>query len=84
MNIAILGANGFLGRYLTTTLTISGHEVTGFVLNPKQNSTFGYHEKSIHELLNHSTSKIEKFDVKIFYNSNCIYKLKSNKLAFLG
>ena len=65
MNIAILGANGFLGRYLTTTLTISGHEVTGFVLNPKQNSTFGYHEKSIHELLNHSTSKIEKFDVAI-------------------
>lgn len=65
MNIAILGANGFLGQHLTTTLVTSGNEVTGFVLNPKLTSNFGYREVSIRELLNKSHTNFERFDVAI-------------------
>jgi CDP-3, 6-dideoxy-D-glycero-L-glycero-4-hexulose-4-reductase len=65
LNIAILGANGFLGQHLTTTLIASGNEVTGFVLNPKLTSNFGYREMSIRELLHGSQTNFERFDVAI-------------------
>jgi nucleoside-diphosphate-sugar epimerase len=65
LNIAILGANGFLGQHLTAKLVALGNEVTGFVLNPKLTSILGYREKSIHELLNKSSSNFDEFDVAI-------------------
>ena len=65
MKIAILGANGFLGRILSRDLLLGGHEVVGFVLNPPNVSDSQVEYRSVMELLAHAGLKESPFDVVI-------------------
>ena len=65
MKIAILGANGFLGRNLSRDLLIGGHEVVGFVLNPPKKSDSQIEYRSVSELLGHAALKESPFEIVI-------------------
>ena len=65
MKIAILGAHGFLGQRLCPVLFAQGHEITGYVLNPKQEMTGKYEYKSVRELLDLPISNVLPYDITI-------------------
>lgn len=65
MKIAILGANGFLGRNLSRGLLLGGHEVVGFVLNPPETRDSQVEYRSVMELLAQPVRKQSQFDVVI-------------------
>ena len=65
MKVAILGANGFLGKGLARKLVTQGHEVTGFVLEVPRKNTSGLSFVTIKELLSSKHNGIEGFDVAI-------------------
>lgn len=65
MKIAILGAHGFLGQRLCPVLFAQGHEITGYVLNPKQEMTGRYEYKSVRELLDLPISNVLPYDITI-------------------
>ena len=65
MKIAILGAHGFLGQKLCPALIAQGHEITGYVLNPKQEMVGGLEYKSVRELLERPIFGASPFDITI-------------------
>ena len=65
MKIAILGAHGFLGQELCAALMAQGHEITGYVLNPKKEKMVKLEYKSAIELINGSLFNVLPFDVTI-------------------
>lgn len=65
MKIAVLGARGFLGRSLCTSLIAEGHDITGYVLDPEQEKGLAYECKSVIELLSLSSSGKSNYDITI-------------------
>jgi nucleoside-diphosphate-sugar epimerase len=65
MKIAILGANGFLGRNLSRDLILGGHKVVGFVLNPPKPRNSQVEFRPVTELLGHAAHKESPFEVVI-------------------
>jgi len=65
MKIAILGANGFLGRNLSNALHLEGHEVVGFVLDPPKVRDFQIEYRSIKELMGGIEPKGSHFEIVI-------------------
>lgn len=65
MKIAILGAHGFVGRNLGRLLVSTGHDVTGYVLNPELQSDIEFECKSVHDLINSKIGIHHVYDVAI-------------------
>jgi nucleoside-diphosphate-sugar epimerase len=65
MKIAILGANGFLGRNLSRDLILGGHKVVGFVLNPPNPRDSQVEFRPVTDLLGHAAHKESPFEVVI-------------------
>jgi nucleoside-diphosphate-sugar epimerase len=79
MKIAILGALGFLGRNLAHSLTMQGHEVTGFVLHLPVAQPVGFRCLPISSLSKRNTSGVGSYDVVI--NLAARRSTKSNPLT---
>lgn len=79
MKIAILGALGFLGRNLTHSLTMQGHEITGFVLHTPVVQPSGFLCRSVSSLGERNASSADRFDVVI--NLAARRSTKSNPLT---
>ena len=65
MKIAILGAHGFVGRNLGRLLVSTGHDVTGYVLDPELQSDIEFECKSVHNLINSTIGTHHVYDVTI-------------------
>lgn len=65
LRIAILGARGFFGTNLGRILTLQGHLVTGYTLNPESTFQNGFEHRSVKELLNSQSGAEPGFDVTI-------------------
>ena len=65
MKIAILGAQGFLGKSLSSALLNLGHEVIGFVLEPSKAANSKFPCRLVNELIHISHSNNFEFDVTI-------------------
>ena len=65
MKIAILGAQGFLGKSLSSALLNLGHEVIGFVLEPSKLANSNFPCRLVNELIYTSQSNNFEFDVTI-------------------
>lgn len=65
MKVAILGATGFLGNYLSQHLLAEGHDVTGYVLRLPPSKLDGMRYQLVSSLLGSSQSCERDFDVSI-------------------
>ena len=65
MKVAILGANGFLGKSLAHKLVTQGHEVTGFVLEVPKENISGINFVKVNQLFDSKHNRTERFDVAI-------------------
>lgn len=78
MKIAILGALGFLGRNLTQSLAMQGHDITGFVLHTPVVQPSGFICRPL-SALDEYASSADRFDVVI--NLAARRSTKSNPLT---
>lgn len=65
MKVAILGARGFLGTYLSRKLITEGIEVIGYILDSQKGIVSDFECRTITELKNSTNSNMESFDVAI-------------------
>jgi nucleoside-diphosphate-sugar epimerase len=79
MKIAVLGALGFLGRNLSRSLGLQGHEVTGFALHTPVVQPTGFLCLPISSLGDKKSSDSDRFDVVI--NLAARRSTKSNPLT---